>query len=291
MIEPPEPEAATAAPPRLRRPLVLVGLMGAGKTSVGKRLAGLLGVGFTDSDHEIVEAAGMSIPEIFASLGEPAFRDGERRVIMRLLGERPGVLATGGGAFIEPRTRAEIRAHATSVWLKADLDLLWDRVRDRPGRPLLRTPNPRATLADLLDRRYPVYAEADVTVDSRRGASHEAMARTIIAAVQAHDLAPPGQPADAGGRAVTVTVPVPLGARAYGIRIGEGLLARAGAEIAPLLRRPRLAVVTEATVAALHLPALEAALAAAGIEAPTLVLDAGEGTKGWARPRAHRRMR
>ena len=194
MIEPPEPEAATAAPLRLRRPLVLVGLMGAGKTSVGKRLAGLLGVGFTDSDHEIVEAAGMSIPEIFASLGEPAFRDGERRVIMRLLGERPGVLATGGGAFIEPRTRAEIRAHATSVWLKADLDLLWDRVRDRPGRPLLRTPNPRGTLSDLLDRRYPVYAEADVTVDSRRGASHEAMARTIIAAVQAHDLDHPDSP-------------------------------------------------------------------------------------------------
>jgi shikimate kinase len=191
MIEPPEPQAATAAPLRLRRPLVLVGLMGAGKTSVGKRLANLLGVGFTDSDHEIVEAAGMSIPEVFAALGEPAFRDGERRVIARLLGDRVGVLATGGGAFIEPRTRAEIKARATSVWLRAELDLLWDRVRDRPGRPLLLTPNPRATLADLLERRYPVYADADVTVDSRRGASHEAMARTIVAAVQAHDLAHP----------------------------------------------------------------------------------------------------
>jgi shikimate kinase len=194
MIEPPGQRAATAAPLRLRRPLVLVGLMGAGKTSVGKRLAGLLAVGFTDSDHEIVEAAGMSIPEIFASLGEPAFRDGERRVIVRLLGERVGVLATGGGAFVEPRTRAEIKARATSVWLRADLDLLWDRVRDRPGRPLLQTPNPKATLAELLDRRYPVYAEADVTVDSRRGASHEAMARTVIAAVQAHDLAHPDCP-------------------------------------------------------------------------------------------------
>jgi shikimate kinase len=194
MIEPPGQRAATAAPLRLRRPLVLVGLMGAGKTSVGKRLAGLLAVGFTDSDHEIVEAAGMSIPEIFASLGEPAFRDGERRVIVRLLGERVGVLATGGGAFVEPRTRAEIKARATSVWLRADLDLLWDRVRDRPGRPLLQTPNPKATLAELLDRRYPVYAEADVAVDSRRGASHEAMARTVIAAVQAHDLAHPDCP-------------------------------------------------------------------------------------------------
>jgi shikimate kinase len=194
MIEPPEPDAASAAPLRLRRPLVLVGLMGAGKTSVGKRLANLLAVGFTDSDHEIVEAAGMSIPEIFAALGEPAFRDGERRVIARLLGERVGVLATGGGAFVEPRTRAEIKARATSVWLRADLDLLWDRVRDRPGRPLLQTPNPRQTLADLLERRYPIYSEADVIVDSRRGASHETMARTIIAAVQAHDLAHPECP-------------------------------------------------------------------------------------------------
>ena len=201
MMEPPEPKAAAAPPMRLRRPVVLVGLMGAGKTSVGKRLAGLLGANFTDSDHEIVEAAGMSIPEIFATLGEAAFRDGERRVIARLLTERAGVLATGGGAFIEPRTRAEIKARATSIWLRADLDLLWDRVRDRPGRPLLQTPNPRETLADLLDRRNPVYAEADVTVDSRRGASQEAMARAIVAAVRAHDLAHPDAPPAPGSAA------------------------------------------------------------------------------------------
>lgn len=198
MIEPtrsPPPAEATAPPPepvplpRLARSLVLVGLMGAGKTSVGKRLAALLGVPFADSDHEIVEAAGMTIPEIFETLGEPAFRDGERRVIARLLGEQPRVLATGGGAFVEPRTRAEIKAHATSVWLRADVDVLWDRVRDRPGRPLLQTANPRATLADLAARRAPSYAEADVTVDSRRGVSHEAMARAIVAAVREHDRA------------------------------------------------------------------------------------------------------
>jgi shikimate kinase len=194
MIETPQPSpdrAATA--PRLLRSVVLVGLMGAGKTSVGKRLATLLGVPFTDSDTEITAAAGMSIPEIFATLGEPAFRDGERRVIARLLGERPGVLATGGGAFIEPRTRLDIKARATSVWIRADLDLLWDRVRDRPGRPLLQAPDPRAVLADLARRRSPVYAEADVTVDSRRGASHEAMARAIIGAVSAHDRDTPGR--------------------------------------------------------------------------------------------------
>ena len=186
MIEPGEPDAVARAQVVLRRPLVLVGLMGAGKTSVGKRLAALLGTSFTDSDNEIIAAAGMSIPEIFASLGEPAFRDGERRVLRRLLAERVGVIATGGGAFVEPRTRAEIKARAVSVWLRADLDLLWDRVRDRPGRPLLQTPNPRQTLAELLERRYPLYGEADVIVDSRRGASHEAMAREILAAVRAY---------------------------------------------------------------------------------------------------------
>ena len=194
------------------------------------------------------------------------------------------MLATGGGAFIEPRTRAEIKAHATSVWLTADLDLLWDRVRDRPGRPLLQTPNPRATLADLLDRRYPVYAEADVTVDSRRGASHEAMARTIIAAVQAHDLAPPGRPADAGGRAVTVTVPVPLGdARLrYPHRRGPARPGRrrdraAAAPAAPRGRhrgdRRRRCTCRRS----------RRALAAAGIEAPTLVLDPGEAHQGLGR--------
>lgn len=186
------PQAAPAPPAlRLRRPLVLVGLMGAGKTSVGKRLAALLGARFVDSDAEIEVAAHMPITEIFARLGEEAFRDGERRVVARLLSEPPLVLATGGGAFIEPRTRAEIAARATSVWLRADLALLWDRVRDRPGRPLLATADPRATLADLHARRTPIYAEADVVVDSRRGASHEAMARRIIAAVQERDAERP----------------------------------------------------------------------------------------------------
>jgi len=177
---------------RLARPLVLVGLMGAGKTSVGRRLAALLDAPFSDSDAEIEEAAAMTIPEIFARYGEPAFRDVERRVVARLLAEAPRVLATGGGAFIEARTRSEIAAHATSVWLRADLELLWDRVRDRPGRPLLKAPDPRAVLAGLLERRYPVYAGADVVVDSRRGASHEAMARAIVAAVCARDRATPG---------------------------------------------------------------------------------------------------
>jgi shikimate kinase len=171
----------------LRRSIVLVGLMGAGKTSVGKRVAAQLAVGFIDSDSEIAEAAGMSIPEIFAQLGEPAFRDGERRVISRLLAGPPCILATGGGAFIEPRTRAEIAAHGTSVWIRADLALLWDRVRGRPGRPLLATADPRAVLADLDRKRAPFYGLADVIVDSRRGASHDTMAALIIEAVRERD--------------------------------------------------------------------------------------------------------
>jgi shikimate kinase len=192
MIEPSTRSAMESL--RLTRSLVLVGLMGAGKTSVGKRLAGLLGTTFTDSDNEITEAAGMSIPEIFSNLGETAFRDGERRVIARLLGEPPGVLATGGGAFVEPRTRREIKVHARSVWLRADLDVLWDRVRDRPGRPLLQSADPRGTLKALLEQRAPLYGEADIVVDSRRGLSHEAMARRIIAAVRAYDAAHPAEP-------------------------------------------------------------------------------------------------
>lgn len=189
------PTAQTPDPPALRltRPLVLVGLMGAGKTSVGKRLAALLGAPFADSDAEIEAAATMGISEIFAHYGEPSFRDLERRVLVRLLAEHANrVLATGGGAFVEPRTRAEIAARGTSVWLRADLDLLWDRVRDRPGRPLLAAADPRGALAELHARRAGAYAEADVIVDSRRGVSHEAMARTIVAAVQARDAARSG---------------------------------------------------------------------------------------------------
>lgn len=172
---------------RLNRTIILVGLMGAGKTSVGRRVAARLGVRFVDSDHEIELAAGMSVPEIFEKYGEPAFRDGERRVIDRLLAQKPHVLATGGGAFIEASTRKVIAARATSVWLRADVEVLWQRVRGKPGRPLLQTPDPRARLEELNRARAEFYALADVTVDSRGDATHEAMAEEIIAAVIAHD--------------------------------------------------------------------------------------------------------
>jgi len=155
-----------SASARHKHTIVLVGLMGAGKSCIGRRLAQQLGLPFTDADREIEAAAGCSIPEIFEAHGEQAFRDGERRVILRLLDGAPHVLATGGGAFMDPETRAAIRDKAVSVWLRADLDLLVKRVSRRNDRPLLKGVDARQKLRSLMDERYPVYAEADIVVDS-----------------------------------------------------------------------------------------------------------------------------
>jgi shikimate kinase len=143
------------------RSVVLVGMMGAGKSSVGKRLAQRLGLSFYDADTEIERAAGMSIPEMFEKRGEAEFRQGEQRVIARLLGEGPAVLATGGGAFMDPETRARVRAQGRSVWLKADIDLLARRVGRKDTRPLLRDKDPREVLEALAKVRHPIYAEAE----------------------------------------------------------------------------------------------------------------------------------
>jgi len=149
------------------RPIVLVGMMGAGKTTVGRRLAAKLGRHFVDSDEEIEKAAGMSIEDIFKTHGEADFRAGEVRVIARLLRDPEIVLGTGGGAFINPETRALVKADAVSVWIKADFELLFARVSRRGNRPLLRTANPRETLRNLIEARYPIYGEADVTIVSK----------------------------------------------------------------------------------------------------------------------------
>ena len=148
------------------RSLVFIGLMGAGKTAVGRRVAQRLGMPFVDADAEIEKAAGCSISDIFAVHGEAAFRDGERRVIARLLNDRVQVLSTGGGAFLDTETRALIRDRGISIWLRADLEILLRRTARRNHRPLLQKGNPREILADLIERRYPVYAEADVVVDT-----------------------------------------------------------------------------------------------------------------------------
>lgn len=176
------------------RSIVLVGMMGAGKTSVGKRLAARLGLPFVDADHAIEEAAAKTIPEIFAEHGEAYFRDGERRVIARLLRERRQVVATGGGAFMNAETREAIRAAGVSVWLKADADLLFERVKRRANRPLLQTEDPEGTLRRLVAERYPVYAGADVTVLSR-DVPHETVVEDVFAALES-GLAAQHRPAE-----------------------------------------------------------------------------------------------
>jgi shikimate kinase len=159
----------------LARTIALVGLMGAGKSTVGRKLAESLNSPFVDSDEEIERAAGLSVKEIFDKLGEPEFRRGERRVIERLLNGPPIVLATGGGAFMDPTTRALMKDKATTIWLRADLDVIWKRVNRRDTRPLLRRDNPKQVLADLEAVRAPVYAEADIVIDSGDGPAAEAI--------------------------------------------------------------------------------------------------------------------
>jgi len=173
------------------RSIVLVGLMGAGKSSIGRRLAQRLGLDFVDADHEIERAAGCTIEEIFARFGEPAFRDGERRVIGRLLEDRaPIVLATGGGAFMDQETRARIREHGISVWLRAELDVLLRRVSRRSNRPLLKQGDPREVLERLIAVRHPVYAEADLVVDSDDSPAESTVDR-VIAALAARQRSAP----------------------------------------------------------------------------------------------------
>jgi shikimate kinase len=175
----------------LKRTVALVGMMGAGKTSIGKRLAVRLDVPFADADHEIEEAAGMSVAEIFAKFGEPYFRDGERRVITRLLGEKPLVLATGGGAYMDDVTRATMKDAAFTIWLKAPIDILLGRVKKRQGadqtRPLLANNDMRGTLERLLAVREPVYATADMVLESG-DEPHAMLLDKIVAALASHGI-------------------------------------------------------------------------------------------------------
>jgi shikimate kinase len=166
---------------RLTRTVALVGMMGAGKSSIGRRLAARLDVPFRDADMEIETAAGCSVPEIFERFGEPAFRDGEHRVILRLLKEAPHVLATGGGALLNAETRAQIAKRAFTIWLRAPVDLLLSRIERRDTRPLLRNGNPRETLERLLGEREPLYAQSRLVIDAQDGPHHAAVERIVRA--------------------------------------------------------------------------------------------------------------
>ena len=181
-----------------RRSIVLIGMMGAGKSSIGRRLAARLGIAFVDADAEIEAAAGMTIEDIFANYGEASFRSGETRVITRLLEAGPQVLATGGGAFMNPETRGIIRRNGVTVWLKADFDVLFRRVKRRNDRPLLKTSDPAETLRKLMAERDPIYAQADASVHSRE-VPHETIVEEILAAL-AHRLGLGAGPDDAALR-------------------------------------------------------------------------------------------
>jgi shikimate kinase/3-dehydroquinate synthase len=281
-----------------RRPIVLVGLMGCGKTSTGKCLARRLGLEFVDADSEIEWAAGMAIADIFARHGEAYFRDGERRVMARLLDGGPRVIATGGGAFINDATRARIATTGLSVWLKADLDVLWRRVRRRSHRPLLKGPDPELTLRGLMETRYPIYERADIAVVSRDG-PHDVVVDDIVNALEfklRFSPEPPEPPKPLAKQATPMTartrpvfldlaahrVAVDLPGRGYDILIGPDLLARAGGAIARLAPGASCAVVTDETVASHHLPALAASLDAAGVRHKAIIVPPGEASKSHA---------
>ncbi|HUZ64989.1 MAG TPA: 3-dehydroquinate synthase [Acetobacteraceae bacterium] len=252
------------------RSIVLVGLMGAGKTSIGRRLALRLNLPFHDADTEIEQAAGCTIAELFERYGEAAFRDGEKRVIRRLLNGPPLVLATGGGAFVDPETRAAIRARAVSIWLRCPLPVLLRRVSGRTHRPLLQQGNPAETLEQLMKQRHPIYAEADMTIDCGDDSQDVTTGRVMdtIAAWQ-----PPQ------------CVPVPLATGGYDVVVGPGLLAQAGRLIAPHIPQRRAVIVTDSVVASLHLPALLRGLEETSITAQHITVPPGEASKSiesWA---------
>jgi len=273
--------------------VVLVGMMGSGKSAIGQRLAARLGFPFIDADAEIASAAGLSIPEIFARFGEAYFRDGERRVMFRLLNQGPAIIATGGGAFLNPRTRQRVHERGISIWLDADHETLLKRVRRKNDRPLLQTADPAGTLRRLLDERNPVYAMADVKVVSRDEpqevmveatidtllenlpALNEAKRREIMHTQSLMTQYAPCLDASAHRE----TVRVELDARSYDIVIGSGLLAEAGARIASLARGAACAIVTDANVAKLYLPALQSSLDSAGLRHVSIVVEPGEGSK------------
>jgi shikimate kinase/3-dehydroquinate synthase len=258
-----------APSPSPARSIVMVGMPGAGKSAIGRRLAARLGLPFRDADTEIEAAAGLTVAEIFARYGEAAFRDGERRVIARLIHDGPLVLATGGGAYADATTRSAIReAGALAIWLRCRRETLLRRVTGREHRPMFVGQDPSAVLDRLMAARHPLYAEADIVVDCTEEPP-DVTTRRVAEAIEAH-------------RPIR-RLSVPLGGRAYEVHAGPGLLARAGTLVAPLLPSRRVAVVSDSHVAARHGAALRAGLEAGGVELRTLVeVPPGEASKDLA---------
>jgi shikimate kinase / 3-dehydroquinate synthase len=263
------------------RSVVLIGMMGAGKSSIGRRLAQRLALNFSDADNAIESAAGMSITEIFAQHGEEEFRKGERRVIARLLNDEQMVIATGGGAFQAEETRQRIAEKAVSVWLKADVDILLRRVRKRTNRPMLHTQDPEATLKRLLDDRGPNYAKADLSIQSR-DVPHDIIVDELLLELERHLLSPDMPSEQDAAKLQTAKVKVGLGDRAYFIDIGPQQLAQAGDKIHHVLPHAACMIVTDNHVAALHLGTLQQSLDQAGLRHHHIVVPAGEKSKSYA---------
>lgn len=269
------------------RSIVLVGIMGSGKTSVGRRLAARLGLDFVDADAAIETAARMTIAEIFKRHGETFFRDREHHVIARLITEGQKVLATGGGAFMREDTRKKIGESGLSIWLKADHDVLMRRVRKRSNRPLLHTDDPEATMQKLIDERYPIYALADYTIHSGDG-PHDLVVEHIMTELERTLPADPGttqapapSPSALAAPLPVKKVPVELGDRRYDILIGPHLVEEAGQHIAKLFPGSACTVVTDRHVAERHLPSLEAGLDGAGIRHTRCIVEPGEASKSY----------
>ena len=246
------------------RSLVMVGLMGAGKTTIGRRMAAVLGMAFVDADAEIERAAGLTVGALFERFGEAEFREGERRVIARLLADRQAVIATGGGAVTDAATRRLIRERAVSMWLRCPVPSLMRRVSGRTHRPLLQGGDVRATLERLLAERSRFYAQADLIVECGEDSAEATTGRALAALADWQEVR---------------RVRVPLADRPYEVVIGDGLLKRAGGLIAMRSEARRCVVVTDTNVAALHLPALRDGLEAAGIACVTTVVAPGEASK------------
>ena len=244
--------------------VVLVGMMGAGKTTVGRRLAQVCRLPFVDADAEIERAAGCTIPEIFSRHGEAYFRAGERRVIERLIKGPPCILATGGGAWMDAQTRRLVRKHAVSIWLRAPVHVLLRRVQGRGGRPLLAQGSPEEVMTRLVGVRYPVYAEADIIIDCGDETVEQGVQRVR------ETLAEYQHPQK---------VPVALTQHSYDVLVGPDLISRAGAWVAPYLRQKRVVVITDDTVAALHLPRLLLSFQETGIQADVISVAGGEESK------------
>ncbi len=271
-IKLPDPQAAPT-----HRSIVLVGLMGVGKTTIGRRLAHQLGLDFVDADEEIEKAAGCNIADIFERFGEPGFRDGERRVIHRLMAGARQVIATGGGAFVDPETRALILAEGLAIWLDADINILVDRTAKRNTRPLLQTGDPRDVLTRLAEARKPFYQQAHIHISSNRS-PHDVTVQSILCAMKDHMTVQ--RLAIDGSLKTTTTLPVDIAGKSYSVEIGAGLLASAGVRLKPYLKSHTV-IVTDDVVAKLYLPDLSMELKGLGIDVSHIILPAGEAAKNF----------